>query len=333
MKEKPDEMNYWRGVILFGRNQSTYKIGLGKLLLQYGSENRDKVSLDDLSYDFLNLYRNRCQNNKSQQPVVGIKTYVEHELDAIRHRNKDITEAAQVIRKNALSDMVLQRFNNLFGAKIPEPFYEFSPGDAFIVLNSNLLNICNSPANCEILDQELLSRWDLLEHAFEQSHPVPLQPDERLEYLQNWQERKNLTPLEPLLRGYQQGRCFYCGELLYDVHVDHVIPYSAIGHNETWNLVLAHNECNEQKWDTLPAWNFIEKLIRRNEYYISSAHPLREEIIRNLGNTAKERRDKITKQYNDALKFKMRHWGGNPHYDPSQDKEYLFWVRQYAKRL
>lgn len=333
MEENPNELNYWRGVILFGKNQSSYKIGLGKLLLQYGSENRDTVSLEDLSVDFLNLYLDRCQNNKPQQPGVGMKTYVEHEIDAIRYRKKDISEAAQFIKKHALSDMVLQRFNNLFGRKIAEPFYTFEPGDKFIVLNKNLLKICDVPDDRNILDQELLSRWDLLEHAFERSHPVQLHPDERLEYLMNWQERKNLTKLVPLLGGYQQGRCFYCGEVLYDVHVDHVIPYSAILHNEIWNLVLAHEECNEQKLDTLPSWAFLEKLIARNEYYISSAHPLKDEIIKNLGNTPRERREKIRKQYDDALKYKMRHWGGNPHYDPSQDKEYLFWVKHYAKRV
>ena len=89
MEENPNELNYWRGVILFGKNQSSYKIGLGKLLLQYGSENRDTVSLDDLSIDFLNLYLDRCQNNKPQQPGVGMKTYVEQEIDAIRYTRRD----------------------------------------------------------------------------------------------------------------------------------------------------------------------------------------------------------------------------------------------------
>jgi len=264
---------------------------------------------------------------------IGKKTAVEHQIDAIRYRGKDISEVVGIVKKTALSDMVLQRFNNLFGAPIPEPFYQFKVGDRSIILSPHLLELCQSKEFKEILEKELLSRWDLLEHSFECKHPVPLVPDERLEYLQNWEKRTNLTPLIPLLWGYQQGRCFYCGEDLYHVHVDHVIPHSAIGHNEVWNLVLADENCNEQKFDTLPSWDFLEKLILRNEYYIASSHPLKDEVIRKLGRNPIQRRNTVKKQYDLALRYKQRYWRGDSHYDPSKDEDYLFWVRLYAKRV
>jgi len=50
----PTPEKYWRGLILFGINESTYKMALGQLLLNYGIDGQDKVSLDDLSIDFLN---------------------------------------------------------------------------------------------------------------------------------------------------------------------------------------------------------------------------------------------------------------------------------------
>jgi hypothetical protein len=328
----PTPERYWRGLILFGINESSYKMGLGHLLLNYSLNGQDTVSLDDLSVDFLNLFLERCKNNKPQMGQIGKKTYIEHEIDAIRYRKKDISEAAAVVKTKALSDMVLLRFNNLFGKPIPEPFYQFNKGDRSIILNPILLEICQERESKEILEKELFSRWDLLEHSFERKHPVPLVPDERLEYLQNWEERKNLTPLSHLLWGYQQGRCFYCGEELFETHIDHVIPHSAIGSNDVWNLVLADDICNEQKLDTLPSWEFLEKLIRRNEYYIASSHPMKEEIIRKLGKTPKERRATVRKHYDQALKYKQRYWQGDPHYDPSKDEDFLFLIRWFKKR-
>lgn len=330
---EPSPDKYWRGLILFGLNQSTYKFGLGRLLLNYGIEGRDVITLEDLSHDFLDLYLERCENDKPQIGRQGRVTCVEKEIMAIRHQDKNINKAASVIGKVALSDMVLQRFNTLLGRTIPEPFYNFKPGDRNIKLNQGMFEICSSKEIVNALDGEICSRWDLLEHAFERAKPGPLATDDRLEFLQSWEGRRNLTPLVPLLRGYQSGRCFYCGEELFDIHVDHLIPYSAIGHNDVWNLVLSDGDCNIQKQDSLPSWKFLEKLIIRNEYYIKSAHPLKEEIIRCLGNTQALRKSKVKKQYDVAFDYKGRHWQGNPNYDPSEDGDYLFWKRLYADQI
>lgn len=308
-------------------------MALGRLLLDYAYNGQDKVSLDDLANDFLSLYIERTENNKPQMGLTGKKTVTEHQIDLIRCGNKSFDSALEVVRTQALAGMVLVKFNNLFGRQIPQPFYSFIPGDNEIVLNSNLLRLVDSKTEKGIFEKEILGRWDLLEHSYERTHAVPISIDERLEYLINAEERKNLTPLIPMLEGYQQGRCFYCGEPLYDIHVDHVIPYSAIHHNDVWNLVLAHGECNEQKSDTLPSKAFIEKLITRNEYYISSSHPLKDEIIRKTGKTRDAREKEIYRQYNDAYHFKRRFWNGNPHYDPGKDKEFIYWLRYYAPKV
>lgn len=324
---------YWRGLMLFGINMSSYKLGLGRLLLQYGIEGKDVISLDELSHDFLDLYLERCETGKPQMGNRGRMTRVEKEILAIRHQDKDPNDAASVIGKVALSDMVLQRFNNLFGRTISEPFYSFQPGDNSIKLNPGVFEICSSKAQKDSFDGEICARWDLLEHAFERENPYPLVADERLEFIQNWQDRKNLTPLVPLLSGYQAEKCFYCGEKLFETHVDHVIPYSAIGHNDVWNLVLADSSCNIQKVDSMPSWNFMEKLITRNEYFIDSSHPMKDEIIRCLGRTKNIRRNEVERQYKVARNYKGNYWRGDPNYDPSKDDEYLFWVRLNANRL
>ncbi len=66
-----------------------------------------------------------------------------------------------------------------------------------------------------------------------------------------------------ILRGEQEGRCFYCRQALGDdVTVDHFIPLSRGGGVGIGNSVLAHLKCNREKSDQLPgvldAWRFIK---------------------------------------------------------------------------
>lgn len=48
------------------------------------------------------------------------------------------------------------------------------------------------------------------------------------------------------------------------MHVDHFIPWSYIFEDEIWNLVLACEDCNKNKRDSLYPSNFIEKILGRN---------------------------------------------------------------------
>ena len=84
----PTFTDYWRALILYGINQSTYKMALGHCLLSYAKENVEKVDLDTLAGDFLNLYTERCLAGKPQIAVQGRMTYVEHELQNIKSGTK-----------------------------------------------------------------------------------------------------------------------------------------------------------------------------------------------------------------------------------------------------
>jgi 5-methylcytosine-specific restriction endonuclease McrA len=264
----PTNTDYWRALILYGKFQSTYKIGLGHCLLSYALENRDKVDLDTLAGDFLDLYTERCRSGHPQLATRGRLTYVERELQNISSGAKIREQSLPIIKKNALSDMVLQRFNVLNNRTISAPFYNVTQHN--LVLNENLLSIVEDRSDYNGLADELNSRWDLLEHAYERSNNIEsLDVDQYLVHILKQERRTNLTKLIPALNGYQQNRCFYCGEGLYDIAVDHVIPYQALLHNEIWNLVLAHDFCNENKSDNLPSSYFIENLIARNEYFTS----------------------------------------------------------------
>jgi hypothetical protein len=328
----PTSIDYWRALILYGKNSSTYKMGLGRCLLQYSLENRDTISLDELTQDFLTLYQKRCESGKPQLGISGRKTYVEHEIDALKYTDKKLEDSLEIIKKNALYDMVLKRFNVLNNQAVKHPFYSIK-NSSYIVLNENLLELGSSKQQHNALLEELLSRWDLLEHAFETIHSIEeIDVDAYLKHIIKKEQRTNLTQLKSTLSGYQQNRCFYCGEALYDEAVDHVIPYSALLHNELWNLVLAHKICNECKSDYIPPKHFIENLIQRNEFFIASSHPIKDTLIKELGKNPNQRRLKIESEYAYAKKIKPM-WGGNKKYNPRKDMFYRDWVKYLGNKI
>ena len=260
-------------------------MALGKILLDYSRANKEKVALDELAEDFFNLYVTRMKSGKPQGAMLGRKTFVEQEIMEANIAGKPKSKAIEVIRMKSLSDMVLQKFHNLNQKPIRKKFYTLSDDNSYLVLEKSLLNL---PVidNSQFLDSEISSRWDLLEHAFENIHTVEsLDVDEYLRRIIKKEKRIVLTGLIETLEGYQQGKCFYCGESLFDIEFDHVIPYNALKHNEIWNLVLAHSFCNQDKSDNIPPLQFVNNLIQWNEYFIASSHPIKNTLIELLGAT------------------------------------------------
>lgn len=323
------DKDYWRFLILYGKNQSTYKMALGSSLIKFGNANSDKkILLDDLAQDFYNIYKNRLKNEKPQLMTLGRKTVVESTLEEVKIGKISYEDALENIKINALQNMVLQKFHTLNTKKIPRPFYRLSDDKRYLHLNDNLFTVFADKQNNELLD-ELDSRWSLLEHGFSDARKgESLEIDEHLQYVRNKEKRTNLTKLIPVLQGYQQNQCFYCGQELYNpIHVDHVIPYQAIQHNEIWNLVLAHEFCNEDKSDNIPQKHFIASLISRNEFVLKSDLPLKDELKKVLGKTSTERRINIEKDYGFAKRKIVRMWRGKEDFDPQRITSYKKLVR------
>ena len=64
----------------------------------------------------------------------------------------------------------------------------------------------------------------------------------------------------------QNRKCFY-----YPMHdissaeVDHVLPWSFVLEDRTWNLVIACRKCNNEKRDKLTNMRAIDRLCARNQ--------------------------------------------------------------------
>lgn len=327
--------DYWRALILYGKNQSTYKMALGRCLINYSLKNQTKVSLDELADDFYQLYLEKVKAGKNQGALLGKKTYVEQEILNVVYNGKSKATALEVIKDKSLSSMVLQKFHTLNDKSIRIRFYQISDDSRYLLLTDDLLSIFgNDTVQDEFLTAEVSSRWDLLEHAFENIHKIEgLDVDAYLQYLVRRQRRTNITKVIPTLEGYQQGRCFYCGETLYDIEVDHVIPYKCVGHDQIWNLVLAHKFCNQNKSDNVAPIGYIHNLIQRNEFFIASAHPIKNTLIQQLGKTAKGRQETVFKAYQEAKRMIVRMWNGISNYEPMKDQFYRMVVRSLGSDI
>ena len=122
--------------------------------------------------------------------------------------------------------------------------------------------------------------------------------------------------------GYQDGRYFYCGVVLdtealgnvgsTKTHVAHVIPFHLNNQlkvlDRVWNLVNSCFECNMSKGGQVPVFQIVRRVHERNEYYISSNHPLKESIIKSTGVTEANRTDFFKRLHEDASKLLQPTW-------------------------
>lgn len=137
--------------------------------------------------------------------------------------------------------------------------------------------------------------------------------------------RIDITSVRDSLNGYQKGKCFYSFMDISIIkgssdicHVDHFLPHvnkkihakNGANINGVWNLVLAHSSMNstKEKGAKVPHRKYLNRLFNRNEFYISSKHPLAETIINQTGKTKELRIAFLEKQYNLALERSIVTW-------------------------
>ena len=322
---KPNEL--WRAIILYGLNQASYKMALGKVLIDQTSTGAHEISWKQLSKCFLDAYINRLdQTNMPQQGTVGKQSIMERIVKQLDLEKITYDQAIDMVGAEGFNDVV-PRFQTIGTDKtlVGNAFFDIEFGKRLIIKDALLEVSTNQPT--EYLD-EIDARWGLLEGAFfinQSTESLILTNDIRETYLREGDvKRANLTNNIPFLKGYQGNACFYCGEEIHGTpHVDHVMPRQVISHDQIWNLVLAHEECNLQKSDKLIGPHFIEKLVFRNENIMGSNHPWKRKIANDLG-TTKNKRISQTKWHYERVKAVLGevYWGSNRAYDPSRDDFY-----------
>lgn len=315
-------IDYWKAIILYGLNQATYKIALGKTLLQLAENGKENVEWNKLSKYFLDNYLERLASKyRPQQSNPNRLTVMERIVTGINKGIYSYEEAIELVGKNAFND-VIPRFQTIgTDTEIAaNKFYHFDHGKSLHIHDTVFALNQNSRTE---LDAELQARWSLLEGAFTISQEnYELTNDLREIYLVNGNGRSNLTSNIPFLTGYQGNVCFYCGEPISNenIHVDHVLPFQVLHHDEIWNLVLCHDICNLHKSDALVSRHYIEKLITRNENIMGSNHPWKKKIALQLGaNPIMRARNTWYHWENVRTILNGRYWENSPAYNRETD--------------
>lgn len=334
---EPSIENYWRSIILFGRNVASYKFALAKSLYELELNHHTIITLDELAVPFS---QNICQHLKlvDKQTTSNSSKFLDfcraYNLNKISHE----TLIAKTVQYGFAN--VIDAFHNVHGKEIPNKFFvDARKTHQGIILTDELFELFSSP-NPQDLIHETESRWRLVETAWDMNlpkHLVQIQHDETgILVAENKLRRINVTSAKSALNGYQKGKCFYCFKPIHlesnfenSAEVDHFFPHklrdcdSQKPINGVANLVLACNTCNrgyQGKFDRLPSLKLLKRLYKRNEYLITSHHPLRETLIGQTGFHSSSRKDFLQNAYDCATLI----LGSHQKWEPSAQGSDLF---------
>ena len=330
---EPTLENYWRAIILFGKNTASYKFALAKSLIDISLERKsDLITLDDLALPYA-LHLAEHLKHSPKQSTAKTSQFIQA-CQGYNEGNIDEDKLIQITKKEGFK-YVLDAFHVVNTKAITERFYDVVNEEFFIDerkfnkgirLTDNLFKLFYLYDNsAKDLNQETESRWNLVEKAWElniNKNLIAVEFDQETKELfthDTKHNRTNITTSRGALNGYQKSRCFYCfkeisissvDDLLADV--DHFFlhllkPQVAtagccrpVNVDGVWNLVLSCPECNRGengKFAQVPSLELLERLHTRNEYLIGSHHPLRETLIMQTGNTERDRKYFLDKSY------------------------------------
>jgi len=337
-EEHPTLENYWRAIILFGRNVASYKFALGKSLLEMAIQGKTRASLHELSEPF----SRHLLEHLGMAPKQGTSPSSRF-LKACKGRLEGNVGQEELIDTTARLGFanVIDAFHVVGPGEIPVRFFtdERKSEARGICLTDELLELAQRFQR-ENLEHEVEARWRLVETAWALNlHRDLITVDhdhdtEAIFTVDKSRRRLNITSSRDALNGYQKGKCFYCfgdisvvtgSDRLADV--DHFFPHLLKVEgllpacDGIWNLVLACTGCNrgeDGKWVKIPAIRLLERLHTRNEFLIQSHHPLRETLIRQTGLSEASRRDYLQQAFNIARTSLVHTW------EPTEEREAAF---------
>lgn len=308
-EEYPSLESYWRSIILFGRNVATYKFALAKSLLEIIPTGKSSITLNELAEPFS---RNICEHLKIAPKQITSSS--SRFLETCQGFNDETVSYDQLIDATIKLGFnnVIDAFHVVNNRPGDIEFYkkDYSYHSKKIVLTDEIFKLQEIEFFNDFVN-EAESRWNLVETAMElgiSRSLLNVQYDDNsgLFFINSEKiRRKDVTSARDALNGYQKGKCFYCFDDITintqdenSCDVDHYFPYllqpmlKDINLNGIWNLVLTCTSCNRGssgKFAQIPATKYLERLHKRNEFLISSHHPLRETIMNQTGHQLDQR--------------------------------------------
>ena len=321
---EPTLENYWRSIILFGRNVASYKFALAKSLYELNGNSNDLVTMEDLAEPFS---RHICSHLSHSPKQITSKS--SKFLNSCNDYN-----ANKISKEQLINTTVRLGFNNVINAfhvvnnqALPQLFFlDERKETGGIRLTENYYNLASTGQFCNF-SNETEARWRLVEEAWELGISknlisVNYDPTNGVLFTDTKTRRIDVTSCRDSLNGYQKSRCFYCYKQISTISetenmgdVDHFLPWTLNDKieniNGVWNLVLACKDCNRGeggKFARVPSVKLLERLHKRNEYFINSHLPLRETLIRQTGKNELIRIRFLQNQYNLAKRILIHNW-------------------------
>jgi hypothetical protein len=231
----PSTEDYWRGIILFGRNVASYKFALAKSLLDLRPQSGQLVKLEELAPYFSKHVAEhlRLADKQATSPSSQF-------LDACRKFNTgEITQhqlSDETVRRGFAN--VIDAFHVVNQGDIPNRFFiDDRKANSGIRITDEFSRLIASQ-QVNALYSEVESRWRLVETAWELGIGRDLvciehhKESESLFSVDRAMRRKAVTSSRSALNGYQKGKCFYCfanimqSENGDDTDVDHFFPHA-----------------------------------------------------------------------------------------------------------
>ena len=312
--------------MLFGRNVASYKFALATALIDLASQGRDVVPLTELARPFaLEICRHLKQAPK--QVTSGSSRF----LDACNRYNADLIHLDELLSITTQRgfENVIDAFHRVGSADITRRFFldERNSPTPRIAITAEMQTLAQVFGSTAQLETE--ARWNLVETAWEIGTTTAVVGfDSESGQLLHPLRRRGITSARSGLNGYQKGNCFYCFRPiailtgLQDLaDIDHLFPFvlekRALAKNldGIWNLVLACQTCNRGangKFDAAPDPKYVSRLHTRNEYLISSHHPLRQTLINQTGLSADKRQAFLQYHLDAAIQYAGKAWVTKP---------------------
>ena len=121
--KKPGLEDYWRAIVLFGRNVASYKFALAKSLLELHPESGQLVTLEDLAKPFSRNMAEHLKRIDKQATSASSKF-----LDACRGFNSGEVSETQLIEQTVRLGFnnVIDAFHVVGGSPLVKPFFAIS---------------------------------------------------------------------------------------------------------------------------------------------------------------------------------------------------------------
>ena len=322
---------------MFGRNVASYKFALGKSLLELAQKGTEVVTLDQLADPFS---RHICEHLQrvDKQTTSQSSRFLEtcRKFNGGEIKEDELLDATAKLGFNN----VIDAFHVVHDGEVGVRFFtdERKGREKGIRLTEDLFRLTEQ-FQYRNLPTEVEARWRLVETAWELKLPktvlaVGYDADtESLFVNDRMLGRRAITGCRDALNGYQKGKCFYCfGDISVEANsddladVDHFFPHALKPHgfgesvDGVWNLVLACQSCNRGprgKFAQLPELKFLERLHKRNSFFVDSHHPLRETLIKQTGNSEPIRRDFLQATYKMSKELLIRNWHPEDEHEPA----------------